>query len=228
MFNLAYRNSISENPNGLPDATVDITRDSPIAGLHVATGLPPDAAAAQVELVHHSVATGLSLAWAAGAVILALGTFVVMLTHPKDSPRSLAKAAAKAAAEANAAAALDTGTPTWPAPGPVGESPQPIPDTSAAPVLLLAAQSEAMARIVTQLESITARLDRLEANGANGIPVAGHNGHALIDTASGHDHATNGCAAIGYATNGHAGDGVETTALRWRARDLISSQVDPQ
>lgn len=86
-FNLAYRNSISENPNGLPDTVIGITRDSPIAGLHVATSLPPDAATAQIDLVHHSVATGLSLAWAAGAVILALGAFAVMLTHPSDNPR---------------------------------------------------------------------------------------------------------------------------------------------
>ena len=87
-FNLAYRHSINDNPNGLPDAALDITRDSPIAGLHLASGLPPDTAAAQVDLVHHSVATGLSLAWAAGAVILALGAVAVMLTHPHDNPRS--------------------------------------------------------------------------------------------------------------------------------------------
>jgi hypothetical protein len=166
-FNLAYRNSIGDNPNALPDQALDVTRDSPLAGLHVAGDLAPDAAAAQVNLVRDSVATGMSLAWVAAAVILALGTLAVLLTHPQDSPRP--RKAGGAAPEPVA--------PTMP------DAAEPATLLVDMPVTLLAAQADVTARIVAQLEDITGRLDRLEArhpvvlSGPADCPPRPANGH---------------------------------------------------
>jgi hypothetical protein len=84
MFNLAYRARVDDNPLRLPNTALRATRDSPGAGLHLATGLPGTAARTQATLVRDAVSTGLSLAMLTAAVILALGAATVLVLHPKD------------------------------------------------------------------------------------------------------------------------------------------------
>lgn len=87
VFNLAYRAGISDNPHSLPAEAVEVTRDSPIAGISVAAQLPSEAAGPHLDLVRGSVSAGFSFAMLACAAILVLGAVAVQIAHPKDGTR---------------------------------------------------------------------------------------------------------------------------------------------